>query len=80
MTISNFTFALLIVAGWSANAQTNTSADGSKPVSANVPGAQFPKVDSGRRAHFRIAAPDTKEIAAGLSGGRRQLISNQFGV
>jgi enterochelin esterase family protein len=70
MTIRTFAIALLIIAGLSAKAQTNAPADGSKPASSNVPGVQFPQVDSERRAYFRIVAPDAKNVSVSLPGGR----------
>lgn len=35
-----------------------------------MPGVQFPKIDSERRAYFRIAAPGAKSISVSLPGGR----------
>ena len=69
-TIRSFAIAFLIVAGLSAKAQTNVPTD-AKPASSNIPGAQFPKIDSERRAYFRIAAPDAKSVALSLPGGNR---------
>lgn len=51
-------------------AQTNEPPPDAKPASSNVPGAQFPKIDSERRAYFRIAAPEAKSVSVGLPGGR----------
>src|SRR5208283_5384753 len=62
--------ALLIIGGLSANAQTNAPTDGAKPASSNVPGVQFPQVDSERHAHFHIVAPDATNVSVSLSGGR----------
>ncbi len=70
MTIRTFAIALLIFAGLSAKAQTNASADSSKPASSNVPGVQFPQVDSEGRAHFHIVAPDAKSVSVSLPGSR----------
>jgi enterochelin esterase-like enzyme len=70
MTIRTFAIALLIFAGLSAKAQTNAPADSSKPASSNVPGAQFPQVDSGGRAYFHIVAPDAKNVSVSLPGSR----------
>ena len=33
-----------------------------KPASTNAPGREYPKVDSQRRATFRILAPDAKSV------------------
>src|ERR1035441_9118497 len=70
MTIRTCAIALLIIAGLSANAQTNAPVDGSKPASSNVPGVPFPQVDSERRAHFRIVAPNATNVSVSLPGGR----------
>jgi enterochelin esterase family protein len=71
MTIRTCAIALLIIADLFANAQTNAPADGSKPACSNVPGVQFPQVNSERRAHFRIVAPDAKNVSVSLPGGSR---------
>jgi enterochelin esterase family protein len=70
MTIRTCAIALLIIAGLSTNAQTNAPVDGSKPASSNVPGVPFPQVDSERRAHFRIVAPNATNVSVSLPGGR----------
>jgi enterochelin esterase-like enzyme len=54
-----------------APAQTNQIPADAKPASSNVPGAQFPKVDSERRAYFRIAAPNATNVSVSLPGGNR---------
>ncbi len=61
---------LPIIVGAAALAQTNEPPLDAKSASSNVPGVQFPKLDSERRAYFRIAAPDAKEVSVGLPGGR----------
>src|SRR5262249_19820951 len=50
--------------------QTNQPPADAKPASSNVPGVQFPKIDSERRAWFRIAAPNATNVSVGLPGGR----------
>jgi enterochelin esterase family protein len=70
MTIRTFATILLIIAGLSAKAQTNAPTDGSKPASSNVPGMQFPQVDSVGRAHICFWAPDAKNVSVSLLGGR----------
>ena len=70
MTIRTFAIALLIFAALSAKAQTNAPADRSKPASSNVPGVQFPQVDSEGRAHFHIVTPDAKSVSVSLPGSR----------
>jgi enterochelin esterase-like enzyme len=52
-----------------APAQTNQIPADAKSASSNVPGAQFPKIDSGRRAYFRIVAPKATNVSVSLPGG-----------
>ncbi|MGA9451711.1 MAG: hypothetical protein WBW41_10280, partial [Verrucomicrobiia bacterium] len=47
-----------VVASSAAPAQTNPVPASAKPASSNVPGVPFPKIDSQRRAYFRIVAPN----------------------
>ena len=51
-------------------AQTNQPPADAEPASSNVPGAQFPKIDSERRAYFHIVAPDAKSVSVSLGGPR----------
>jgi enterochelin esterase family protein len=53
-----------------APAQTNQPPADAKRASSNVPGAQYPRIDSGRRAYFRIVAPNATNISVTLPGGR----------
>src|SRR6185503_2467674 len=52
--------AMAITAGfaWSQSTVSNDA----KPASTNAPGREYPKVDSQRRATFRILAPDAKSV------------------
>jgi enterochelin esterase family protein len=61
---------LPVLAGAAALAQTNQVPADAKPASSNVPGGQFPKIDSQRRAYFRIVAPNAKNVSVSLPGGR----------
>ncbi|HEY1786828.1 MAG TPA: alpha/beta hydrolase-fold protein [Verrucomicrobiae bacterium] len=56
-------------AGSAAPVQLDQIPTDAKPASSNVPGAQFPKVDSIGRAYFRIAAPEAKNVSVSLPGG-----------
>jgi hypothetical protein len=59
------------LASSAAPAQTNQVPADTKPASSNVLGAQFPKIDSARRAYFRIVAPEAKSVSISLPGGNR---------
>jgi len=54
-----------------ATTQTNHIPADAKPALSNVPGAPFPKIDSHRRAYFRIRAPEAKSVSVSLPGGNR---------
>src|SRR5271157_5071349 len=59
-----------VVASSAAPAQTSQVPADAKPASSNVPGVQFPKIDSNRHACFRIVAPNTTNVSVSLPGGR----------
>lgn len=61
---------LPLLANSAALAQTNQPPADAKPASSNVPGVQFPKIDSGRRACFRIVAPNATNVSVSLPSGR----------
>jgi enterochelin esterase-like enzyme len=56
-----------------APTQINEVPADAKPASSNVPGQQFPKIDSERRAYFCIRAPEAKSISVSLPGGNRMI-------
>ncbi len=64
MTLS-FTLLFLLLAAGLGHAQT---ADDAKPASSNVPGQQYPKIDSELRATFRVNAPNAQKV--GVHGNR----------
>jgi enterochelin esterase-like enzyme len=43
-----------------------TPVDDFKPASTNVPGSQYPRVDSEGRARFRVKAPDAKSVVVSI--------------
>jgi len=49
---------------------TNQPPADAKYASSNVPGVPFPKIDSRRRAYFRIVAPNATNVSVSLPGGR----------
>jgi enterochelin esterase family protein len=53
--------AVMTIAAALSWSQGTDSGD-AKPASTNVPGREYPKVDSQRRATFRILAPDAKSV------------------
>jgi enterochelin esterase family protein len=53
-----------------APAQTNQIPADARPASSNESGFQFPKIDSERRAYYRIEAPNATNVSVSLQGGR----------
>ncbi len=78
---------LMLVAGrLAAPAQTNPPAGSiplgsdAKPASSNVPGQQFPKIDSERHAAFRLRAPNANRVQLDLGGHRYDLARDDVGA
>lgn len=64
LTIFIFLFAI----GSACMAQSSDLYKDSKPAPTNVPGAEFPRIDSQSRAIFRVKAPDAKKVQLDLRG------------
>ncbi len=73
MKVRILAITFLIAAALSGNGQTNPPANRLEPASSNVPGAQFPKLDSEGRAYFRIKAPEANKVSISLPGGNRMI-------
>jgi enterochelin esterase family protein len=59
-----------VVASLAVPHETNQPPSDAKPATSDVPGVQYPKIDSERRAWFRIAAPNATNVSVSLPGGR----------
>ena len=66
--IALLTLSLLV--SLAALAQTNEVPADAKPASSNIPGAEFPKIDSERRAYFRVTAPNANKVSVSLQGAK----------
>ena len=53
--------------------EPNQTADDWKPSAANIAGQQYPRINSERRAQFRIKAPDAKDVSVNI--GKPQTIT-----
>jgi hypothetical protein len=60
------TLALLFVVSVACFARSNDSYKDSKPAPTNVPGVEFPRVDSQSRAMFRVEAPNAQIVQLDL--------------
>ncbi len=57
----------------------NNSAAEEFTASTNIPEAQYPKVDTGRRAHFRIHAPEAKDVKVDICGKKYDMTRDDTG-
>ena len=61
-----WTVLLIFVINSVCLAQSNNLYKDSKPASTNVPGVEFPRVDSQLRAIFRVEAPNAQKVQLDL--------------
>ncbi len=61
-----WTVLLIFVISSVCSAQSNLLHKDSKPASTNVPGVEFPRVDSQLRAIFRVEAPNAQKVQLDL--------------
>ena len=59
---------ILVAANWVALAQTNQPADDWKPAPSNMPGQQYPQVNSEGRVRARLRAPQAQTVQLNISG------------
>ena len=80
-------FVLIIMAGsLVAFAQTNPPAttyqlgSDANSASSNVPGQQYPKINSERHAEFRLHAPSADRVQLDIGGHRYEMTKNDQGM
>ena len=65
--MKNLLLALLLISiGMVGFAQEIVFPEGTKPASTNIPGADYPRIDSLSRVHFRLSAPDATSVSVSL--------------
>lgn len=65
--MKNLLLALLLISiGTVGFAQEIVFPEGTKPASTNIPGADYPRIDSLSRVHFRLSAPDATSVSVSL--------------
>ena len=81
------TIVLTLMAGsLVALAQTNPPAatyqlgSDAKSASSNVPGQQYPKIDSERHAEFRLRAPSADRVQVDIGGHKYDMTKNDQGM
>jgi len=68
MKIKMLTDFTLVAGGFVALAQTNQPADDWKPAPSNMPGQQYPQVNSEGRVRARVRAPQAQNVQLDISG------------
>ncbi len=80
MTIKNLAALILVAGNCIALAQTNQPADDWKPSPSNMPGQDFPQVNSEGRVRARLRAPDALNVQLNLSGKKFPMTKDTNGV
>lgn len=71
---------VLVVGNCVALAQTNQPADDWKPSPSNMPGQDFPQVNSEGRVRARLRAPDAQNVQLNISGVKFPMTKDTNGV
>jgi enterochelin esterase family protein len=80
MKIKTLAVITLAAGGIAALAQTNQPADDWKPSPSNMPGQQYPEVNSEGRVRARLQAPQAQNVQLNISGVRFPMTKNTNGV
>jgi enterochelin esterase family protein len=59
---------------------TNQLGSDAKSASSNVPGQQYPKIDSERHAEFRLRAPNAQRVQVDISGHKYDMTKTDQGI
>jgi enterochelin esterase-like enzyme len=70
---------LTVLTGWFCQAQSSQAAEEAKPSTSNIPGQQYPQIDSELRATFRINAPNAQKVQISL-GKTYDMVKGEDGV
>ena len=60
-------FFIILVTSNLSQSQTKEPPGDSKPASTNIPGQEYPRIDSGLRGIFKVEAPDAQKVQLSLS-------------
>ena len=65
--MKNLLLAIVLISiGMVGFAQETVFPEGTKPASTNIPGADYPRIDSLRRVHFKLRAPEATSVSVSL--------------
>ena len=80
MKIKTLAAVVLVAGNCVALAQTNQPADDWKPAPSNMPGQQFPQVNSEGRVRARLQAPQAQNVQLNISGVKFPMTKDTNGV
>src|SRR5689334_14182566 len=80
MTTKQFVAALLLAVAWGCAScgQEMAFPDDTRPASTDTPGRDYPRIDSQRRAYFRVNAPKAESVRVSL--GNVELKKDDNGI
>ena len=74
-----FIIIVLLTVNLICSGQTAEYPPDSKPAPTNIPGAEFPRIDSQSRVTFRIKAPDAQKVQIDLTK-KFDMVKNTEGI
>jgi hypothetical protein len=80
MKIKALIAIVLAVGSFMAEAQSNQPADDWKPAASNMPGQQYPQVNSEGRVRARLSAPQAQNVQLNISGIKFPMTKDTNGV
>ena len=72
--------SLVAVAQTNSLSSTNQLGSDAKSAGSNIPGQQYPKIDSERHAEFRLRAPGADRVQLDIGGHKYDLTKNDRGL
>ena len=80
IALALMTGSLVVLAQTNSLSSTNQLGGDAKSASSNVPGQQYPKIDSERHAEFRFRAPGADRVQLDIGGHKYDLARNDQGM
>jgi enterochelin esterase family protein len=80
ITLTLMASSLVAIAQTNSLSSTNQLGSDAKSASSNVPGQQYPKIDSERHAEFRLRAPGAEKVQVDIGGHRYNMTRDEQGL
>lgn len=72
--------AAVLLGAQPRSVRSQTPGSDARPATTNVPGQQYPKIDSRLRATFRLVAPGATKVQVSVGGGKYDMTEDTAGV